>query len=564
MNSGYVHGAGSRAQALATVALLAASAGFAQPDPPQRLAISHVAQLERAEPSLRLYLDVETDGGQFLEDIDVGALSGTLGQNALRLGSSKPFTSSGEGVAFIFLVDVSASLSPERFDEIRSAIDSWISNLALNDRAAILAFGEQSELVVDLTRDIDALRAGLQSLAPTDRLTLLHRGLADALTLSQRQDENLPSRRVIVLLSDGRDEGSGLALEDVLERLRNQPMPIYAIGHSQFGEPQRSRDLNVLRRLASNSGGAFFESDQTAFAESYAWISRAIDRVLIVDAVCPDCAPDGRSYRLQLRLQKDGRVLTEGTEVRLLPMATAAADVAPSPNSSAPALETEAPSAQTSPPGLLRFWPLLLGVFLLAGALALMLRRRPPVVEEEIELTPPAAPPAPVEPSPPPVAPADSSGEGALAGAGSRLRGKSIDSGRLAPTPDALPKVKLRPRTEIDSEAGELDPERPLRRRVVRLVVVRGQNKGREYRTVLRARAVVGTRSTCDCVLAGEENIGKEQFELLQRDDQVYVQNLDEHRPTLINGLAMKSRQPVNSGDLVGTQDTILRVMLDG
>ncbi|MEM1247033.1 MAG: VWA domain-containing protein [Acidobacteriota bacterium] len=576
MNPGTVRVAPARRcgvpAALAVTALaLFTSVASAQPDPPQRLAISDVVQRETATPSLRLYLDVETDGGRFLDEIEMGSLTGTLGQDALQIGPSKPFTSSGEGVAFIFLVDVSASLSLERFDEIRAAIDSWISNLALNDRAAILAFGEQSELIVDLTRDIDALRAGLQSLSPTDRLTLLHRGLADALTLSQRQDEDLPSRRVIVLLSDGRDEGSGLALDDVLERLRDQPMPIYAIGHSQFGEPQRSRDLNVLRRLASNSGGAFFESEQTAFAESYAWISRAIDRVLIVDATCPKCAPDGRTYRLQLRLEKDGRVLTEGTEVRLLPMAAAAvADVAPAASAPAPEVEsapTEAPTPSSD--GRLRLLPLLLGALALAAVIAVIARRRRPTapVDGEIELTPPAvAPAAPTvgTAAPAAAAPAETPAEGALAGAGSRLRGKSMEAGRLAPTPDSLPEVKLRPRDEFDTDSVPLDPERPLRRRVVRLVVVRGQNKGREYRTVLHARAVVGTRSTCDCVLAGEENIGKEQFELVQRDDQVYVQNLDELRPTLINGLAMKKRELVNTGDLVGTQDTILRVMLDG
>ncbi len=561
---------------LLLVGFFAAAAVLAQP---QRMAISHVAQAPGSPPTLRLYLDVESDGGTFGRSIAPGALRGSLGESALELDAARPFSETDEGVAYIFLVDISASLSVAQFNEIRDAIDAWVSNLGRLDRAAILAFGETSELVVDLTDDTDALRAGLARLGPTDRLTLLHQALADALALSQRRDPDLPDRRVIVVLSDGRDEGSGLVLDDVLARLRDQQMPIYAIGHSQFEEPQRSRDLSVLRRLASNSGGAFFEAERTAFAESYAWIGRAIDRVLVVEARCETCVADGRSMFLQLELDQEGRVLTAGKDVRLLPLAATDQAQAPTTSADAPAVAQPEATTQAAEPATtsdgqrlpLWIWPLvLLGVAAAFASVLLFRRGNRPAYEEETSAAewrdvPAAAPvsgPVPVQPAPP----ADPTpATEPAARAGERLRGAPMPSGRLAsPTPASLPQVRLSERTDIDSgDDVPLDPERPQRRRVVRLVVVRGNNKGREFRTVLRARAVVGSRSTCDCVLAGEENISKEQFELLQRDDNVYLQNLDEQRPTLLNGLTLRGREQVKTGDLIGTRDTILRLMLD-
>ena len=566
---------------LCAIPFLLFLAGTAARSQPQRLTISHVTQVEDAVPALRMYLDIENEDGTFVGAIAAGALSGTLGQGALQVGLSRAFTEGDEGVAYIFLIDVSASLSATQFNDIREAIDAWLSNLGPRDRAALISFGETSEVKVDLTGDTTALRAGLLELGPTDRLTLLHQALADALTMSQRRDADLPSRRVIVLLSDGRDEGSGLALDDVLQRLRDQPMPIYAIGHSQFGEPQRSRDLNVLRRLASNSGGAFFEADRTEFAQSYAWIGRAIDRVVVVDAKCPTCSADGRAYRLQLRLEQEGRVLSEGAEVRLLPMSggTGSDQESASPAGSDPTEASrvldEAPVEDEASGLSWLLWPLGLGFLVVAALGALALSKRKGSMEREVDLT--AGLPGPesqatTEPVP---APASRTVPGAdfaeeppdgnpSASAGMKLRGSPLPAGGLAPTPQSLPQIKLRERSDIESDDDlTLDPERPTRRRVVRFVVVRGGTKGREYRTVLRARAVVGSRSTCDCVLTGEENISAEQFELVQRNDTVYLQNLDDLKPTLLNGLAIREREQVKSGDLIGTQDTILRLMLD-
>ena len=107
----------------------------------------------------------------------------------------KPFEASGEGVAYIFLVDISKSLTPKQFDGIRDALGAWVVDLEPKDWGAVIAFGSESRVVVDFTQDKDELQAGLASLGPTDNRTLLHRALHDALELSQRRDEGIPGRR---------------------------------------------------------------------------------------------------------------------------------------------------------------------------------------------------------------------------------------------------------------------------------------------------------------------------------------------------------------------------------
>ena len=105
-------------------------------------------------------------------------------------------------------------------------------------------------------------------------------------------------------------------------------------------------------------------------------------------------------------------------------------------------------------------------------------------------------------------------------------------------------------------------PPRPPKLRMVRLVVVRGQQPGKQYSLTLLERAVVGTRSTCDCVLIEEPGVGAEQFELLQIDGNVYIRNLGtQANPTLMDGLPIEDKQRIQSEALVGTRDFIVRVI---
>ncbi len=523
----------------------------------ERLSLSHVRQVSSQPPTLRVYLDAVDSEGEPLRGLEPEGLKATLGQNRAETLSLQPFEDTGEGIAYIFLVDISRSLTEAQFGEIRDALEAWILDFGEKDWGAVVAFGESSRLVVDFTNDWRRLRDGLDTLGPTDNLTLFHQALDDAIELSRRQDPGLPGRRVVVVLTDGLDEGSGLNLDDVVSRFREHPVPIHAIGYSRLKpESRRRKYLEVLQRLASNSGGSFFEARQTDFAQSYATMRKAIRRVWVAQISCPDCSADGQIYRLQTNLSFGSRALSRGTDVRLLPMASssssAAAAAAASGEEEVPAepplsaeisqpddgaaspVPEEAISEQEIPEGgvpekgqgwwqRVPWWIYALTGLLLAllvGMLSGMAGRSGSSQDDPIE-----------EPEEAPKAVA------------------------LAPDDPALREV---PAIPIGLEG--VGAARP---RNVRLVVVRGSRKGKEYRLTFRDKAVVGARSNCECVLTDEVGISPEQFELTQGDGQVFLRNLAPSNPTRMGGHAVLQARRLRSGDLVGTSELILRVILE-
>jgi hypothetical protein len=114
----------------------------------------------------------------------------------------------------------------------------------------------------------------------------------------------------------------------------------------------------------------------------------------------------------------------------------------------------------------------------------------------------------------------------------------------------------------LESGVETTRPPRPAIMRLVRLIVVRGAKPGRQYALTLFQNAVVGSRSTCDCVLV-DPGVAPTQFELLQHDGRVYVRNLAGTNPTLVDGLALTEQHPMKSGALVGNRDFIVRIVYE-
>ncbi len=669
-----------RAMLAGTVLLLASavSSETAAAQDPQRFSISQVRQLSSSPPSARAYLDVEDAGGQAVSELASTRLSASIGRSAAAMSSPRPFRSTEEGVAILFLVDISRSLRSSQFQDIVGAIEAWTERLRTRDRAALLSFGTASQLLVDWTDDFDEVRSALQSLGPTDDLTLLHQALADALELGDRNDAGLPNRRAIIVLSDGRDEGSQLALEDILASVRVSPTPIYTIGFVPPQRTDRSRDLDVLKRLAGNSGGSFFEATGTNLADAYVQIEHAIGEVWVTDVTCLDCAADGSDYRLQINLETQSRVLSMGTQLRLLPTVGVPAVGPKTPSASLPIEEATPTGRQPdrppdrppvgvrnqeragvsswlfSPRTLLFFWlPLLLGLSLLVAALlqsrsekrrrgrddgsrssleSLMRSERSFGAnqlyanrEDEPDASPHATPAAdsssfsmslpavagsagadvalvdrPADrPADPPV---DSPSEpSVVADSANQVVVTPLDfgfDGEPSPVPSLLQDEQGGDffggsLGESDSSLGATEPQSTpaqfgsgqlradrlaeereqqgagsvrshyaLAPRVVRFVVLRGHNKGKQFRALLRETLVVGSRSTAGLVIAGEVNVCPEQFELAQDGSDILIRNLDESRPTLVNGHELEQRHVLKSGDLVGNGDVILRTIV--
>jgi VWFA-related protein len=496
---------------LLAVALLAGSGAAAEV---QRF---HLSQAVVQLPDVKAYADILDDAGSAIPDAQATHPSATLGGRALKVSSLIPFEKTGEGVAYVFVVDTSESIGPARFDSIRSAIETWVQSAGPKDRVAIIEFSEKVHVLSDFNDGKEKTLAAAHTLTRAGKRSLIHQALVDAVELSSRRDADLPTRRVVVVVTDGKDEGSGLKSDDVLEQALAVHVPIYAIGYSNLPPAERRQYLDELHRIAEKSGGDYSEVDEKGLTGAFVGMKNAIRRVFVAAFTCADCPADSKKYRLEMQLEAGARAFSDGFDVLVVP--------APAP----------AAIATVKPPWWKRPWWVYAGAGLVLVVLVLGLwtwrrsiKRAKAKRAAEMAL------------------PALSDLGGALAA------GFDVPTYRSGKTDGPMP-------------AGPSI--------LVRFTVVRGRRRGTvsELRMKPHAggsmsadgsegRLVIGRKPACDLALAEDETVSSEHCELLWVNRKLVVRDLHSSNGTLVNGIPIIGDQPLENGDRIAIGQTEYRV----
>jgi Ca-activated chloride channel family protein len=151
------------------------------------------------------------------------------------------------------LLDTSASMSEaSKLDEaVKGALRFFQKVITPKDRASVITFNSQPTLAVRFTNDETVLAGGLAGLK-ADGNTALY----DSIIYSLYYFGGIKGKRAIILLSDGKDEGSHYSYGDALEYARRSGVAIYTVG---INLSRQDADVRLkLSRLSDETGGRVF------------------------------------------------------------------------------------------------------------------------------------------------------------------------------------------------------------------------------------------------------------------------------------------------------------------
>lgn len=161
------------------------------------------------------------------------------------------------------MLDVSASMEPNLTQTKAAALEFFEHVITPRDRGALIVFNDHPLLAVKLTNQIPALAGGLAGLK-AERGTSLY----DSVVFSLFYFNGVKGQRAIVLLSDGKDEGSRFNVEETLDFARRAGIAIYSIGLNIPRSESEAR--KVLKKLAEETGGRnFFIKDTSELTGIY-------------------------------------------------------------------------------------------------------------------------------------------------------------------------------------------------------------------------------------------------------------------------------------------------------
>ena len=198
------------------------------------------------------------------------------------------------------VLDVSASMEPSLSQATDAALSFLQNAVRPKDRAALITFNDRPHLQVKFTRDVDALAGGLAGLK-AERGTSLY----DTIIFSLFYFNGVKGQRAILLLSDGKDEGSRFGYEDALDSARRAGVAIYPIG---LGEELEKRKLE---RLAEETGGrAFFLKDVSELTGIYAAIQEELRSKYLIAYQSTNTSGGDQFRAVELKVSRPGEVKT--------------------------------------------------------------------------------------------------------------------------------------------------------------------------------------------------------------------------------------------------------------
>lgn len=170
------------------------------------------------------------------------------------------------------------------------------------------------DLTADLRRLDDAIESGeiggggvrTPGTFPTDSQGATH--LYDAVYLAAREElKNEAGRKVLILLTDGEDQGSKVTIEKALEAAQKSDIIMYAVDiHDRSFYARQGMGYggeSVLRRLCEQTGGRVIESSTKDTSEAFQQIARELRTQYLLGYTPTNNKLDGTFRKIEVKVR---------------------------------------------------------------------------------------------------------------------------------------------------------------------------------------------------------------------------------------------------------------------
>jgi Ca-activated chloride channel homolog len=208
-------------------------------------------------------------------------------------------------VSIVVALDSSGSMKKDAAGA-QAAARTFVEALRPEDKLALMTFADTVWFAHDLTTERAWALEAIEQYKVKGG-TALYDAVAGALLRLKRE----AGRRVVVLVTDGRDEnnagngpGSTRAFADVLALLHDTEATVFTVGLGA------KADTEVLEQLAAKSGGeAYFPQDTAELERHYARIVETLRRRYVISYSSTNTKRDGQWRHVELSSRVPGTTL---------------------------------------------------------------------------------------------------------------------------------------------------------------------------------------------------------------------------------------------------------------
>ena len=213
------------------------------------------------------------------------------------------FSDSDAPVSIGILFDVSDSMSKDKIAKARNALSRFILTSHPSDEYFLIAFNNRAQLLLDRTRDSDAVLQKLTLLQPKNNTALY-----DAVYLGvERVTRGVHQKRALLIISDGQDNASRYNFGEVRRLMKEADVVTYAVGIIGGSDATSSLGMqgqSFLDEISSVSGGkSFYPQSDVELDEIFERIALELRHQYSVGYTPKDFEPDGKWRKVKTKVK---------------------------------------------------------------------------------------------------------------------------------------------------------------------------------------------------------------------------------------------------------------------
>lgn len=213
------------------------------------------------------------------------------------------FSDSDAPVSVGILFDVSGSMSGEKIAKARKALSRFLLTSHPSDEYYLIAFNSRAQLLLDRSRDADAVLRKLTLVQPKQDTALY-----DAVYLGvEKVSRGTHQKRALLIISDGQDNASRYNFGEVRRLMRESDVVTYTIGIVSRGDTSSTLGLqgqSFLDEISSVTGGkSFYPESEVEMDEIFERIAIELRHQYTIGYIPKDFEPNGKWRKVKVKVK---------------------------------------------------------------------------------------------------------------------------------------------------------------------------------------------------------------------------------------------------------------------
>jgi VWFA-related protein len=211
------------------------------------------------------------------------------------------------GASIVLVIQASGAMEPI-CEDLKKSTSAFVNGLGDKDQVAAVDYGESAETLAPFSADKGEVAGKIGKMTCTGKSFLLYDGLAQAISLYAGapgkgvQTSSLPAPKAIIVIADGRDNGSATDVEKAISEATRRRIPIHAVGHSELEQDS----LAALGEIARRTGGTYKAAPTVEdINKALTVIKDYINKAYVLDWKT-ELDHDGKEHKLEIAMESEG------------------------------------------------------------------------------------------------------------------------------------------------------------------------------------------------------------------------------------------------------------------